>query len=48
VPLKAYTKKGKIKLEFALARGKRKFDKREKIIERETKRKIDRAIREKF
>lgn len=48
VPLKAYTKKGKIKLEFALARGKRKFDKREKIIEREAKRKIDRAIREKY
>src|SRR4030042_3306317 len=48
VPLKAYTKKGKIKLEFALARGKRKIDKREKIIEREAKRKIDRAIREKY
>lgn len=48
VPLKVYTKRGKLKLEFALAKGKKKFDKRSKIIERETKRKIDRAIREKY
>ena len=48
VPLKVYTKHGKLKLEFVLARGKKKFDKRDKIIERETKRKIDRAIREKY
>ena len=48
IPLKAYTKKGKIKLEFALAKGKKKVDKRQKIIERETKRKIDRAIRGKY
>lgn len=47
VPLRVYTKKGKIKLEFALGRGKRQFDKRRKIKERETKRKIDRALREK-
>jgi len=48
VPIKVYTKRGKLKLEFALAKGKKKFDKRNKIIERETKRKIDRAIREKY
>jgi SsrA-binding protein len=48
VPIKVYTKRGKLKLEFALAKGKKKFDKRSKIIERETKRKIDRAIREKY
>ncbi len=47
-PLKVYTKRDKLKLEFALARGKKKFDKRTKIIERETKRKIDRAMREKY
>jgi len=47
VPLRVYTKKGKIKLEFALGRGKRQFDKRQKIKERESKRKIDRALREK-
>ncbi|PIQ74984.1 MAG: SsrA-binding protein [Candidatus Portnoybacteria bacterium CG11_big_fil_rev_8_21_14_0_20_40_15] len=48
VPLRVYTKKAKVKLEFALARGKRKADKREKIIKRETKRDIDRALRQKY
>lgn len=48
VPLRVYTKKAKVKLEFALARGKRKTDKRQKIIERETKRDIDRAMRRKY
>lgn len=45
VPLRVYTKRGKIKLAFGLGRGKRKIDKREKIIKREVKRKIDRALR---
>lgn len=48
VPLRVYTKKGKIKLEFALGRGKRQFDKREKIKDRESKRKIEQALREKY
>ena len=48
VPIRVYTKKAKVKLEFALARGKRKADKREKIIKREIKREIDRALRGKF
>jgi len=47
-PLKVYTKRGKIKLEFAVARGKRKFDKREKIKSREEKRKIERAMKENY
>jgi len=47
VPIKLYTKKGKIKLEFALAKGKRKVDKREKIKKREAERKIRRVLREK-
>ena len=48
VPLRVYTKKGKIKLAFALGLGKRQTDKREKIIKREVKRRIDRALREKI
>jgi len=44
-PLRVYTKKAKIKLEFGLARGKRKTDKREKIIKLEAKREIERTIR---
>jgi len=48
VPLRVYTKKAKIKLEFTLARGKHKADKREKIIKRETKRNIDRTLKGSF
>lgn len=48
VPIRVYTKKGKIKLEFALAKGRRKIDKREKIIKREMKRDIERTLRGKI
>jgi SsrA-binding protein len=44
VPLKVYTKKGKIKLEFGVAKGKKKADKRESIKKRETDRKIRGAL----
>ena len=46
IPLKLYTtRSGKIKLEFALARGKKKFDKREQIKKREVERKIERVLK---
>lgn len=45
VPLRMYTKKGKIKLEFAIAKGKKKSDKRELIKKRETEREIQRALK---
>ena len=45
VPLKLYTKGRKIKMEIALVKGKKKFDKRETIKKREDKRKIERAIK---
>ncbi len=48
IPLKVYNKRGLIKLEFALAKGKHLFDKREKIKKREFKRKIERFIKEQF
>ena len=38
IPLKVYTKRGKIKLLFGLARGKKKIDKREKIKKRDFER----------
>jgi len=44
IPLRVYTKRGKIKLEFAIAKGKKKVDKRETIKKRETERKIRRAL----
>lgn len=48
VPIRVYNKSGKIKLEFALARGKKEFDKREKIGQRDAKRRIQRALRQKI
>lgn len=45
MPLKVYTKKGKIKIEFGIVRGKKKFDKRELIKKRETDREIERTLK---
>lgn len=45
VPLRLYTKKYKIKLEFAIAKGKKKIDKREKIKKRDIEREINRETR---
>jgi len=45
VPLRVYTKRGKIKLEFGIAKGKKKVDKRELIKKREAEREIRRALR---
>ena len=45
VALSIYTKGPKIKIEIALARGKKKYDKRAKIREREDKRKIAREMK---
>jgi SsrA-binding protein len=48
VPLRLYEKNGKIKLELALGKGKRQYDKRVAIAERENKREIERAIKEAY
>lgn len=45
VPLKLYTKAGRIKTELALVKGKKKFEKREKIKKRETKREMERIMK---
>ena len=44
-PLKVYAKNGKIKLEFGIAKGKKKSDKRESIKKRESQKDIDRALK---
>jgi SsrA-binding protein len=46
VPLRLYLKKGRIKIEIALAHGKRQYDKREAIARRDAQRQIDRALKE--
>lgn len=43
IPLKVYFKNGKAKLSLGLARGKKKYDKREAIKEREMQREMDRV-----
>jgi SsrA-binding protein len=45
VPLKLYNVGRKIKLELAIARGKKKFDKRETLKARDTKRDIERTLK---
>ena len=45
IPLKAYNKGRRIKLEFAVARGKKQYDKREVIAKREAARKIERELK---
>ena len=45
VPLRVYTKRGKIKIEFTIAKGKKKFDKKELIKKRETEREMRRELK---
>lgn len=45
VPISLYNKGTKIKLEIAVARGKKKYDKRETIKKRETEREIRRTFK---
>jgi SsrA-binding protein len=45
VPLKLYFKAGKAKVTLALAKGKREFDKRQSIRDREQKREMDRVFK---
>jgi len=46
VPLQLYLSHGVAKVELGLARGKKQFDKRHAIAEREARREIERGIRE--
>jgi SsrA-binding protein len=44
VPLRLYWKAGRCKLEFALGRGKKQWDKRDDTAKREAQREMDRAL----
>jgi SsrA-binding protein len=48
VPLKLYFKNHLVKVEIALARGKKKYDKRAAIAERDMKRDLDRSSKIKY
>ncbi len=47
IPLKIYMIRGLIKIELGLARGKKKYDKRRDIAERDSKREMEREFKEK-
>lgn len=46
VPLRLYFKRGRVKLEIALAKGKHKYDKRNTLRQRDQKREMDRVKKE--
>ncbi len=48
VPVKIYLKGGLIKIELALAKGKRMYDKRQALREKESRREAERALKEKI
>ncbi len=45
VPLRLYFKDRRVKVELAVARGKRTYDKRHAIAERDAQRDVDRALK---
>ncbi len=45
VPLKLYFKRGKVKVDLALAKGKKSFDKREAIKKKEQRREMERLAK---
>ena len=47
IPLSVYLKRSSVKVEIALAKGKKEYDKRQSIAKRDANREIERAVREK-
>ena len=48
VPSRLYLKDGRAKIEIALARGKKQYDKRQTIANRDSKRQVERAVKERY
>jgi SsrA-binding protein len=46
IPLRIYLKDGKAKIEIALAKGKKQYDKRAEIAKRDAKREMDRRYKQ--
>lgn len=46
VPIRLYLKDGRAKVEIALARGKKLYDKRQDLAARDSKRQVERALKE--
>jgi SsrA-binding protein len=48
VPLQLYLRNGRAKLEIGLARGKKLYDKRQDMAQKDARRDIDRALKERY
>jgi SsrA-binding protein len=48
IPTQVYLRRGLAKVEVALARGKRQYDKRQTIAKRDAKRQIERALKDRY
>ena len=48
IPLSVYLKNGKVKVELALAKGKKLYDKRQDIAKKDAERRMNQAMREKY
>ncbi len=48
IPTRLYLKDGRAKVEIALAKGKRQYDKRQTIAKRDSKRQVERALKERY
>jgi SsrA-binding protein len=48
VPTKLYLKDGRAKVEIALARGKKLYDKRQTMAKRDSKRQVERALKDRY
>ncbi|SEN40978.1 SsrA-binding protein [Peptostreptococcus russellii] len=48
IPMSVYLKRGKVKLELGLARGKKLYDKRQDLAKKDAQRRIEREIRSRY
>ena len=48
VPLQVYLKNGRVKVEIALARGKKLYDKRDDMAKKEAQRDIERSVKDRM
>lgn len=48
IPVSVYIKRGLVKVELAIAKGKKLYDRREDIARKEAQRRIERAMKEKY
>jgi SsrA-binding protein len=48
IPTRLYLKDGRAKVEIGLARGKKLYDKREALAKRDSKRQVERALKERY